>query len=89
MDHPVGADSGRAERVDFDPRVRLEFRGTQLSSDGGFLLMRELDDALGLSDLAAAAWLTTFFSTNAYCKKNASYDNLIRPDQNLSHSKID
>jgi hypothetical protein len=25
----------RADRVNFDPRVRLEFRGTQLSSDGG------------------------------------------------------
>jgi len=33
----------------------LEFRGTQLSSDGGLLVMRELDDALGLSDLASAA----------------------------------
>ena len=43
MDHPEGA--GRADRVDFDPRVRLEFRGTQLSSDGGLLVMRELDDA--------------------------------------------
>ncbi|MDF3635689.1 IS1380-like element IS1247 family transposase, partial [Enterobacter cloacae] len=43
------------DRVDFDPRVRLEFRGTQLSSDGGLLVMRELDDALGLSDLASAA----------------------------------
>jgi hypothetical protein len=41
--------------VDFDPRVRLEFRGTQLSSDGGLLVMRELDDALGLSGLASAA----------------------------------
>jgi len=41
--------------VDFDPRVRLEFRGTQLSSDGGLLVMSELDDALGLSDLASAA----------------------------------
>ena len=55
MDHPAGAGSQRADRVDFDPRVRLEFRGTQLSSDGGLLVMRELDDALGLSDLAATA----------------------------------
>ena len=45
----------RADRVDFDPRVRLDFRATQLSSDGGLLVMRELDDALGLSDLASAA----------------------------------
>jgi hypothetical protein len=35
--------------------VRLEFRGTQLSSDGGLLVMRELDDVLGLSDLASGA----------------------------------
>jgi hypothetical protein len=55
MDHPEGAGLQRADRVDFDPRVRLEFLGTQLSSDGGLLVMRELDDALGLSGLASAA----------------------------------
>jgi len=53
MDHPEGSGSGRADRVDFDPRVRLE--GTQLSSDGGLLVIREIDDALGLSGLASAA----------------------------------
>jgi hypothetical protein len=52
MDHPKGASS---DRVDFDRRVRLEFSGAQISSDGGLLMMRELDDALGLSDLAATA----------------------------------
>lgn len=41
--------------MDFDRRVRLEFRGMQLGSDGGLLVMRELGDALGLSDLAATA----------------------------------
>ncbi len=55
MDQPEGASPQRADRVDFDTRVRLEFRGAQLSSDGGLLVMREMDDALGLSDLAAAA----------------------------------
>ena len=40
MDHPEGAGSERGDRVDFDSRVRLEFRGTQLSSDGGLLVMR-------------------------------------------------
>ena len=53
MDHPEGAGLQRADRVDFDRRVRLEFRGAQISSDGGLLVMRELDDALGLSDLAS------------------------------------
>ncbi len=47
MDHTEGAGLQRADRVDFDSRVRLEFRGAQLSSDGGLLVMRELDDALG------------------------------------------
>jgi hypothetical protein len=59
MDHPVGAASDRGDRVSFDRRVRLEFRGAQISSDGGLLLMRELDAALGLSDLAATALLDT------------------------------
>ena len=54
MDHPEGAGSQQADRVDFDRRVRLEFRGAQLSSDGGLLVMRELDDALGLSDLVGS-----------------------------------
>ena len=35
--------------------MRLEFRGSQLGSDGGLLIVRELDDALGLSDPAGAA----------------------------------
>ena len=59
MDHPGGAGLLRADRVDFDPRARREFRGTQLSEDGGLLVMRELDDALGLSDLASAALCDT------------------------------
>ena len=55
MDHPEGASETGDGRLSFDRRVRLEFRGTQLSSDGGLLVMRELDDALGLSDLASGA----------------------------------
>ena len=54
-DHPEGAGSERDDRVDFDRRVRLEFRGTQLSWDGGLPAMREPDDALGLSDIASGA----------------------------------
>jgi hypothetical protein len=51
MDHPEGAGAQRGDRVDFDPRLRLEFRGTQLMSHGGLLVMRALHSALGLFDL--------------------------------------
>ena len=55
MVHPESAGLHRGDRVDLDPRVQLKTRGTQLSTDIGLLVMRELDDALGLSDLASAA----------------------------------
>jgi hypothetical protein len=47
LHHPEGTRPQRADWVNFDRHVRVALQGAQISSDGGLLLMRDLDDALG------------------------------------------
>ena len=55
MAYPMGEAKPEPLRVDFDRRIKLEFHGARITSDGGLLAYGELDDAVGLIDTAVAA----------------------------------
>jgi hypothetical protein len=48
----MGETTKPALKVRFDRRVRLEFRGATITSDAWLLAARELDEALGLMEMA-------------------------------------
>src|ERR687893_2234348 len=59
MDRAAGEAHEAALRVAFDPRLKLEFHGSKVTSDAGLLPFRDLDDALGLTELAGQALADT------------------------------
>ena len=51
--------TGADLQVVFDRRIRLGFQGAKLTCDAGLLAIRELDEALGLTELAGVTLADT------------------------------
>jgi hypothetical protein len=65
MDRAAGEAHEAALRVAFDHRLKLEFHGSRVTSDAGLLAFRELDNALGLTELAGEALTDTRTGQNS------------------------
>jgi Transposase DDE domain group 1 len=64
MEVPVGETQDAAFGLTFDRRLKLEFHGSNITSDGGLLACRELDDVLGLSEVAGEVLTDTRTGAN-------------------------
>ncbi len=49
----MGETQSRAIQLSFNPSIRIDFQGSRVTSDGGLVLVRELDERLGFGELAA------------------------------------
>src|ERR1700682_227235 len=48
---PVGETQNRPFQLSLNSALRVDFQGARVTSDGGLILVRELDESLGLSAL--------------------------------------
>ena len=49
--HPVGEKQNRPFQFCFNGFLKVDFQGSRVTSDGGLILVRELDEHLGMNQL--------------------------------------
>jgi hypothetical protein len=47
----VGEQQNRLFQLSFNPSLKVDFQGSRVTSDGGLVLVRELNERLGFSEL--------------------------------------
>jgi hypothetical protein len=70
---PVGAKQNQPFQLSFNPSLKVDFQGSRVTSDGGLLLVRELDERLGLSALIAENILEDGFNGVSSCGLAAAW----------------
>jgi hypothetical protein len=46
----MGEAQNQPFQLSFNPALRVEFQGSRVTSDGGLILVREMDERLGFTD---------------------------------------
>src|SRR5580700_9172998 len=49
--HPTGEKQNQPFQLSFNASLKVDFQGSRVTSDGGLILIRELDERLGLEKL--------------------------------------
>ena len=62
----MGEIQKRPFQLSFNASLRVDFQGSRVASDGGLILVRELDERLGFDKLAADALLKRERRTHSY-----------------------
>jgi hypothetical protein len=47
----MGEKQNQPFQLSFNPSLKVDFQGSRVTSDGGLILLRELDERLGFSEL--------------------------------------
>ena len=77
MAHPMGEPKRDGLRVDFGLKLKLEFHGSEITSDGRMPTYREFDDALGLTEIAGTIFQDNRTVKNGWHSMTAQFRQLV------------
>jgi hypothetical protein len=70
----VGEKQNQPFQLSFNPPLRVDFQGSRVTSDGGLLLVLELDERLGLSALITENIMDDRRGKNTSCRSRIYCD---------------